>query len=109
MCRVGSGDPDGSCSGPKKQNGGGARSKGERAISAESSRSDAISAELSYPIPLDFPDSDRTACEYGIEHLPQTQLLSNVGFILTVPGCGGDCHLNGPEAARPAFILAQQP
>ena len=45
MCRVGSGDPDGSCSGPKKQNGGGARSKGERAISAESSRSDAISAE----------------------------------------------------------------
>jgi hypothetical protein len=29
---------------------------------------------LSYPIPLDFPDSDRIACEYGIGHLTQTQL-----------------------------------
>jgi len=35
-------------------------------MSAEGSRSDAWVLPLSYPIPPDFPDSDRIACEYGI-------------------------------------------
>jgi hypothetical protein len=53
-------------------------------MSAESSRSDAILAEgtsdawvlpLSYPIPLDFPDSDRIACEYGLRTVAGEGLL----------------------------------